>query len=319
MNKLLRHCTLGVALMGLVLYGVSIAHAELMFGEPVKLPAPINLPNSWDGKPALSPVDELELYFTSNRNVWGTYVSQRESISAPFSTPTLVIFDGNHPSLSNDGLELYVNGSEPEYGGFGSEDLLVMTRPSLGGEWSTPTNLGPNVNTSQLERFAVMSPDGLELYFSRIEQNPNHENIWVARRSSPSAAFDLAERVPPSVNSDGWLNGPGGLSPDGLTLFIASNRPGGYGGLDIWYSTRQDKGSPWSTAVNLGPDINTTDSEGPLMMSSNGRTVLFSRSSDPNSFNDIWQAAVIPEPSSLLLALIAMGVVGGWRKWKHTA
>src|SRR5690606_15083341 len=50
------------------------------------------------------------------------------------------------------------------------------------------------------------------------------------------------------------------ISPGGDTLYFASNRSGGYGGFDIWMSTRQDQGQ-WSRPVNLGKSINTKADE----------------------------------------------------------
>jgi hypothetical protein len=46
-------------------------------------------------------------------------------------------------------------------------------------------------------------------------------------------------------------------SPDGLSLYIASNRPGGRGGLDIWVATRASTGAPWGAPVNLGEPVNS--------------------------------------------------------------
>ncbi len=46
-------------------------------------------------------------------------------------------------------------------------------------------------------------------------------------------------------------------SPDGLSLYLASNRPGGRGGLDIWFSTRASTGEPWGEPVNLPEPINS--------------------------------------------------------------
>jgi hypothetical protein len=51
------------------------------------------------------------------------------------------------------------------------------------------------------------------------------------------------------------------LAPDGLTLYMASNRPGGFGGLDIWAAHRDEVGDPWRSPSNLGADINTSADE----------------------------------------------------------
>jgi WD40-like Beta Propeller Repeat len=46
-------------------------------------------------------------------------------------------------------------------------------------------------------------------------------------------------------------------SPDGLSLYLASNRPGGRGGLDIWVATRPTASSSWGAPVNLGEPVNS--------------------------------------------------------------
>lgn len=47
-------------------------------------------------------------------------------------------------------------------------------------------------------------------------------------------------------------------SPDGLSLFMASNRPNGVGGLDIWVARRSSTSAPWSAPENLGEPVNST-------------------------------------------------------------
>src|SRR4029453_5848272 len=44
-------------------------------------------------------------------------------------------------------------------------------------------------------------------------------------------------------------------APDGLSLYIASNRPGGVGGLDIWVASREHRGDPWGAPVNVGEPV----------------------------------------------------------------
>jgi hypothetical protein len=290
MNKLFHHCTLGIALIGFAMYGTSIAHAGFVFGEPVQIPPPISLPDSWDGQPALSP-DELELYYTSSRDGWGLYIAQRDNTSAPFGMPTKVM-DVFHPSLSIDGLTLYVN---DDRSGFGEMDIFSMTRAGLDEGWSDLVNVGPNINTQQRERYASISPDGLELYFSRTVPEGNAEDIWVARRSSLSGDFELAEKLPSTVNTEGKWNVTPSLGLDGLTLLFTSDRPGGYGDFDIWYSTRQDKELPWGEAGNLGPVINSAIGDGGALVSPNGRTLYFSRSLDSDVDMDLWWAVMVPE------------------------
>jgi WD40 repeat protein len=46
-------------------------------------------------------------------------------------------------------------------------------------------------------------------------------------------------------------------SPDGLSLYMASNRPGGLGGLDIWVAHRESTAAPFGAPENLGPPVNS--------------------------------------------------------------
>ena len=64
----------------------------------------------------------------------------------------------------------------------------------------------------------------------------------------------------PGVNTAS-LEGCAMQSPDGLSLYFASNRSGGVGGLDIWVAHRPSTSHPWHTPENLGTPINSTSDE----------------------------------------------------------
>jgi hypothetical protein len=65
------------------------------------------------------------------------------------------------------------------------------------------------------------------------------------------------------------------LSPDGNTLYFVSDRPGGFGGKDIWSSERLSNGN-WSEPVNLGSKVNTAENEESPFMMADGATLYFS-------------------------------------------
>ena len=79
------------------------------------------------------------------------------------------------------------------------------------------------------------------------------------------------------------------ISKDGLSLYFASNRPGGFGGEDIYVSQRETRDSEWGPPVNLGPIINTIDNEMVPAFSRDGH-LLFFASNRPGGFGgvDIW-------------------------------
>lgn len=60
----------------------------------------------------------------------------------------------------------------------------------------------------------------------------------------------------PEINTPA-LEGCPIQSPDGLSVYLASNRPGGRGGLDIWMATRASTSAPWGAPQNLGEPVNS--------------------------------------------------------------
>jgi Tol biopolymer transport system component len=105
--------------------------------------------------------------------------------------------------------------------------------------------------------------------------------------SAPSGAMmdDLgqwspATRVEDAPGTDPAFNGPSldgcpFTSPDSKTFYMASNRTGGLGGIDIWVSTRARVDDPWGAPVNLGPTINSADNDFCPTIARDGKTLYF--------------------------------------------
>lgn len=76
------------------------------------------------------------------------------------------------------------------------------------------------------------------------------------------SAWDTAQKIDEIPGNSPELNTPSldgcpMQSPDGLSLYMASNRPGGLGGLDIWVATRASTTAPWGAPTNLGVPVNS--------------------------------------------------------------
>ena len=67
--------------------------------------------------------------------------------------------------------------------------------------------------------------------------------------------FGAPTNLGPIVN-DPSVNTSPSISAEGLELYFSSNRPGGYGGFDIWVTTRATTEDDWDTPVKLGPNVN---------------------------------------------------------------
>jgi hypothetical protein len=90
------------------------------------------------------------------------------------------------------------------------------------------------------------------------------------------------------VNSPGLDQTPT-LSKDGLHLYFGSNRPGGFGGNDLWVARRACRSCPWQTPVNLGPVVNSPLNEAGPDLSDDGRLLFFtSNRTGGLGLNDIY-------------------------------
>lgn len=88
-----------------------------------------------------------------------------------------------------------------------------------------------------------------------------------------------------------WDSHPA-LSNDGKVMFFSSDREGGYGGTDIWYSVKFDTGD-WSEPINCGDSINTACDEITPFISKNGKELFFSSKGHDNVGGfDIFKARI---------------------------
>jgi len=78
----------------------------------------------------------------------------------------------------------------------------------------------------------------------------------------------FANITPFEYNSSQYSNTTPALSPDGRRLYFASDRPGGFGGADLWYCELSN--GEWGNPVNLGPTINTKGNESYPFVSESG-------------------------------------------------
>ncbi|MFB0553855.1 MAG: LamG-like jellyroll fold domain-containing protein [Phycisphaerae bacterium] len=183
------------------------------------------------------------------------------------------------PSISADGLELYFTSNRP--GGYGDYDIWVTTRATTDDPWGTPVNLGPTVNSSAGEGAQSISADGLTLYFSDYglgvvrPGGSGGYDIWVTTRATKDDEWGTPVNLGPTVNSsaDDWSLS---ISANDLSLYFASKRSGGYGGTDLWVTTRATTDDDWSTPVNLGTPVNSLYNDGAPGISSDGLLLYFS-------------------------------------------
>ena len=86
--------------------------------------------------------------------------------------------------MSADGLECYISSNRP--GGLGDMDLWAMKRATREDDWEPAVNLGPGVNSSQLDVVGGLSPDGRELFFTTCDRPGGCGGfvVWVSSRQT---------------------------------------------------------------------------------------------------------------------------------------
>ncbi len=181
------------------------------------------------------------------------------------------------PSMSADGLELYFDSERP--GGSGNADLWVTTRPTVSDPWGAPVNLGPTVNSSDDDIGPSISADGLTLFFASDRPGGSGAwDLWVTTRPTVSDPWGTPVNLGSTVNSSAEEVYPA-ISADGLQLYFSEwyvFRPGGYGESDMWVTTRGTASDPWSTPVNLGPEVNSSAHDDYPFITADGLALFFS-------------------------------------------
>jgi len=288
----------------LVVVAVTVANyrsakADFNFGDPENLGPTVNS-SALDGTPSVT-ADGLSLFFNSQRaGGYGHYdiwVSSRQTTADPWGEPVNLgptintsSLDGN-TVISADGLTLYFTSDRP--GGYGGWDIYVTTRPSVSDPWSTPTNLGPPFSSPGSDHGLSITEDGLSAFFGTDRPGGfGNGDLYMSRRATIDDPWGEPVNLGSVVNSPSVDVGAT-VSRDGLSLVFFSNRPGGYGGFDVWATTRSTTDDEWGVPVNLGPVINTSTFDGAPSISADCSTLYF-MSGRPGGAgtHDLWKTSI---------------------------
>ncbi|HYF67569.1 MAG TPA: OmpA family protein [Ohtaekwangia sp.] len=141
------------------------------------------------------------------------------------------------------------------------------------------------INTPYNEGSASLSKDGKFLYFARCNSPDSRGNcdIFVAELKGDST-WGNVKNLGPEINTASWDSQPS-LSRSGDTLFFASDRIGGFGFSDIYYSVKAKNGT-WQKAMNMGPIINTRGFEVSPFFHHRFNVLYFSSNGQPLNFGD---------------------------------
>jgi Tol biopolymer transport system component len=263
------------------------------WSTPVNVGAAINSPFD-DGNPAISK-DRLSLYFASTRpggyGRFDIYVAHRDSLDSSWNAPVNlgpVINTASSelaPALSRD--EHYLFFVSPRASGLA--DIWVSFREKVHDDfaWQAPFILGSPINTPTIDTtpsyfendelgvpqlyFASSRPGGLggtDIYMSDLANGAFGPVVLLPELSSPQ--------------TDSFPS----IFRNGLEIFLASDRFGTLGGLDLWVSVRETVFDRWSAPVNLGVAVNGEFNDMAPAISSDGETLFFA-SNRPGGYGGI--------------------------------
>ena len=170
------------------------------------------------------------------------------------------------PSLTIDGSKMIFTRRVKSDEDFYESDLIA-------GNWTRARPLEGRVNTNLNEGAQNISQDGTLLVFTGCNYPEGEGSCDLYYSAKTNSGWSEPQNMGRTINTEFWESSPS-LSPDKKDLYFSSNRPGGFGGKDIWVSHRTASGK-WGEPENLGPKVNTGADEGCPFIHADNRTLYF--------------------------------------------
>ncbi len=192
-------------------------------------------------------------------------------------------FDDKAPMVAADGKTLIFTSRRPgkssaldvEGDNKYFEDIYISRWDTVKKMWTDAELIPGSINTEGHDACTSISPDGKQIYIYKNDANGESRggDIYVSRMGS-SGKWGAAKSIGKPINTTYWEGGAC-VSPDGKTLYLISERPGGLGHGDIYVAQRKTR-TEWDTPVNIGAPVNTDEDEGGLFLAPDGKTLFFS-------------------------------------------
>jgi len=142
------------------------------------------------------------------------------------------------------------------------------------------------VSSERVEVRLAVSPDGAVMLWGSTDRpgGPGGWDIWMSRRDGATWGAPVAAPFDSAANDFDPA-----FSRDGRWVYFFSNRPGGFGGDDIYRAPV--RGAGFGSVEHLGPEVNTPGDEWAPSPSPDGTALLFA-SNQPNAKHDLYLARV---------------------------
>jgi outer membrane protein OmpA-like peptidoglycan-associated protein/tetratricopeptide (TPR) repeat protein len=146
---------------------------------------------------------------------------------------------------------------------------IMMSRLLKGG-WSEPVVLNGELGSDGDCYPVSLSFNGRELYL--VKKNQHESDIYVSRLNQ--GHWTSIEKLNTNINTE-YNESHASISADNSKLYFTSDRPGGYGALDIWVSEKSP-GKDWGKPKNLGAKVNSFYNEDTPFITIDGKKLYFS-------------------------------------------
>jgi flagellar motor protein MotB len=191
--------------------------------------------------------------------------------------PSINTLDDEYwPSITADGQTMMFTRQAAVSGqgtyGQSQEDFYLSSYSD--NKWNKAYDAGFPLNTSQNEGAQTLSSNGSYMFFTACDRQGAFGSCDIYFSSLNRGKWTEPVNVGSPVNTKSWESQPS-ISADGKILFFSSNRPGGFGGKDIWYSRFSEK-NVWTKPVNMGEKINSAGDEMSPFIHFDGKTLYFS-------------------------------------------
>ncbi|MCI5057992.1 MAG: OmpA family protein [Flavobacteriales bacterium] len=150
------------------------------------------------------------------------------------------------------------------------EDVYISFK-DVNDKWTEPKPISSSINTNDHEASIWLSVDGQELIIYKYDLD-GQGDLYKSRIID--GEWTVPEKLGSDINTTNW-EGHASISTDHEYLYFSSDRPGGYGGKDIYFCKKLPTGE-WALAQNAGPDINTAQNEDAPFFHPDGLTLFFS-------------------------------------------
>jgi len=257
---------------------------DLAYSRDYKLPYAINLAGLGRFEQALSAINEFLLSPTLNepsrkageyrkrtfefavdygRKHMDNYVFAPRNLGDSVNTADLEYY----PSVTVDDNTLVFTRRVKGY----NEDFFESRRNQDG--WSIARGMDGDINSNFNEGAQNISQDGEWLVFTGCNFPEGLGGCDLYLSIKTKRGWSAPENLGEPVNTEFWESAPS-LSPDKREMYFSSNRPGGFGGKDIYVSRLQPDGR-WSAPENLGEAINTAGDESCPFVHADNQTLYF--------------------------------------------